>query len=709
MNADRLSLEFAPLVPWPWLMALGLVALALVLLLIWRGKRGAWLRLVATVLIILGVADPRLVNEKRDPLTDIVAIAVDRSGSQGLAERPQETEAALRELQDALARRPNTETRVIDVFEREGSSDGTRLFEALTNATRDVPQDRLAGVIAITDGVIHDVPADRARLGFTAPFHGLITGRANEFDRRIELIEAPRFGLVGKDVTAVIRVESQGESAAPLRLTLRQNGENLPARPVIPGIPIRINLRLDRAGLNLFEVGIETAPGELTGLNNILAIPIEGVREKLRVLLVSGEPHNGERTWRNLLKADPNVDLVHFTILRPPEKQDGTPTNELSLIAFPTQELFVRKIKEFDLIIFDRYSNQTFLPTLYFENMVKYVREGGAMLFAVGPEFVARNGLLTTPLREIMPAEPTGNVIERMYRAEVTELGQKHPVTRRLDGANDGQGPIATKVARWSPWFRQIAARPRDGQGLMTGVDGLPLLVLKREGKGRVGLFLSDHVWLWARGYAGGGPYLDVLRRLSHWLMKEPELEEEALRLMVSGNRMLVERRTIGGPPGDVQLTNPAGETLPITLAETEPGLWQAEVAIRRAGLHRASNGNLLAFANAGPPNPREFRSVLSTTSMLQPVAEATGGSVRRIAANGTVSLPRIVDIRTGNRFAGTDYIGLKPNNASVLRGITITPLGLGFLGLGLLLLPLIGMWFAEGRRRGNADRSAAG
>lgn len=700
MNADRLSLDFAPFLPWPVLIGFAVLALGVCLVLVFRGKRGAWLRLAATLLICLGLADPRLVNEKRDPLNDIVAVVVDRSGSQNLATRPAETEETLREVTEALKRRPNTEIRMVDVFEREGSSDGTRLFETLSATTRDVPRDRLAGVIAITDGVVHDVPDERARLGFSAPFHGLITGRANEFDRRIELVEAPRFGLVGKEITAIIRVEVQGESAAPLRLTLRQNGETLPARPVVPGVPFRVPLKLDRAGLNLFEVGIETAPGELTGLNNILAIPIEGVREKLRVLLVSGEPHNGERTWRNLLKADPNVDLVHFTILRPPEKQDGTPTNELSLIAFPTRELFVQKIKEFDLIIFDRYSNQTFLPTLYFENMVRYVRDGGAMLFAVGPEFVARNGLLTTPLKDIMPAEPTGSIIERPYRAEVTDLGQKHPVTRKLDGANEGTGPIAVKAARWSPWFRQIAARPRDGQGLMTGADGLPLLVLKREGKGRVGLFLSDHVWLWARGYQGGGPYLDVLRRLSHWLMKEPELEEEALRLMVSGNRLMVERRTIGGPPGDVELTNPAGETLPISLAETEPGLWQAEVTIRRAGLHRATNGGLIAFANAGPPNPREFRQVISTTGMLQPVAEWTGGSVRRIAANGTVAVPRIVDIRSGSRFAGSDYIGLKPNTASILRGITITPLGLGFLGLGLLLLPLIAMWFGEGRRR---------
>jgi hypothetical protein len=695
MNADRWNLAFSPFVPWPVLAGLAALGLLVIGFLIWRGKRGAWVRLAALALVIASLADPRIINEKRDRLTDIVAIAVDRSGSQTIGNRIQETEAALKSLTATLKDRPNTEIRLIDVFDREGNGDGTRLFDAIAGATRDIPQDRLAGVIAITDGVVHDIPADRARLPFTAPFHALVTGRPGEFDRRIELVEAPRFGIVGKDVTVTVRVENQGAPAGPVRMTIRQNGQVLGTRNVISGVPARIPVKIDRAGMNLFEMSVETAPGELTPLNNLLALPIDGVREKLRVLLVSGEPHAGERTWRNLLKADPNVDLVHFTILRPPEKQDGTPTNELSLIAFPTRELFVTKISEFDLIIFDRYSNQTFLPTLYFENMVRYVREGGAILFAVGPEIVARGGLLTTPLREIMPAEPTGSIVERPYRAEITELGRKHPVTRNLEGATGPQGsPV------WSPWFRQIAARSREGQSLMNGIDNLPLLELRREGKGRVGLFLSDHVWLWARGYSGGGPYLDLLRRLSHWLMKEPELEEEALRLSVSAGRILIERRTIGGPPGDVRLVEPAGETLPVTLTEAEPGIWRAEIAIRRAGLYRAENGGLIAFVNAGQPNPREFRQVVSTTSDLTPIAEETGGSVRRIFANGTLAMPRIADIRSGSRFAGTDYIGLRPTEASILRGVSVTPLGLGFFGLALLLLPILGTWLAEGLRR---------
>jgi hypothetical protein len=598
-------------------------------------------------------------------------------------------------LQARLKARPNTQVRLIEVQESEIGGEGTQLFAAIQQGLRDVPADRLAGVIALTDGVVHDSPAN-GKLPFAAPFHVLVTGREGEFDRRIELVEAPRFGLVGKDVIASVRLEVEGAKPAPARLTVKRNGEVLLSRTILPQVAVPLPLKIDRVGMNLFEISIETAPGELTPLNNTLALPIEGVREKLRALLVSGEPHAGERTWRNLLKADPNVDLVHFTILRPPEKQDGTPTNELSLIAFPTRELFITKIKDFDLIIFDRYSHQTFLPSAYFENMVRYVREGGAILFAVGPEILSRNGLLSTPIADILPARPSGGLIERPFRAQLTDLGRKHPVTRALQGAGKpGEG------AEWAPFFRQIAARSNGAQGLMQGADNNPLLELKREGKGRVGLMLSDHVWLWARGYKGGGPYLDLLRRLSHWLMKEPELEEEVLRLSATGNRITLERRTLGAPPGPVRFTEPAGTREDIALKEVEPGYWRAEVSAKRAGLYKAENGTLTAWLNIGQANPREFRKVVSTPALLAPLAQTTGGGARRLEGSAGLHVPKIVDIRSGTHFSGDDYIGLKPTEASLLTGVTVAPLGLGFLGLALLLLPLILTWLVEGRRRG--------
>src|SRR5262249_37588855 len=162
--------------------------------------------------------------------------------------------------------------------------------------------------------------------------------------------------------------------------------------------------------------------------NNRAVVSIDGVRDKLRVLLVSGEPHAGERTWRNLLKSDASVDLVHFTILRPPEKQDGTPINELSLIAFPTRELFQQKISEFQLIIVDRSARQGLLPLIYSNNIEKFGRDGGAVLTGAGPDYASPTSIWRTPLDGIPPAEPTGEITERSFQARLTEAGQRHPV-----------------------------------------------------------------------------------------------------------------------------------------------------------------------------------------------------------------------------------------------------------------------------------------
>ena len=428
--------------------------------------------------------------------------------------------------------------RFVEAGEADGETDGTRLFAALGAALADVPPDRVAGAIFLTDGRVHDVPADAAALGFAAPVHGLITGTANERDRRVVLVTTPRFGIVGQSQTIVFRVDDQGVRGTPAQVTVRRDGEVLERRTVTPGNTINAQIPIPHAGPNIVEIEASPIEGELTTVNNRAVVSIDGVRDKLRVLLVSGEPHAGERTWRNLLKSDASVDLVHFTILRPPEKQDGTPINELSLIAFPTRELFQQKINEFHLIIFDRYARQGVLPIIYFDNIARYVREGGAVLIAAGPDYASPTSLWRTPLDQILPAEPSGLTTETAFRAALTNPGKRHPVTRGLEGSD-------STPAKWSRWFRLVDTKTNNGTSVMEGPESKPLLVLSREGEGRVGLLLSDHIWLWARGFEGGGPHLDLMRRLSHWLMKQPDLEEEALRLIVRGRDLVIERQTM--------------------------------------------------------------------------------------------------------------------------------------------------------------------
>ena len=687
----NLGVAFAPLVSLQVLWATIAAACILSLPLLISRSRGAVVRALALALIVLALANPSLTREDRDPLSSVAVVVVDKSPSQDFGDRARQTQAARAAIAGRLAHIPGLDVRVVEAGQSDGETDGTRLFAALGSALADVPPDRVAGAIMITDGRVHDVPADASALGFAAPIHALITGNKNERDRRVALIAAPRFGIVGQSQTIAYQVEDHGAKERSAQVTVRRDGDVVETLTVPVGVPQRIDIPIPHGGQNIVEIEASPLAGELTLVNNRAVVAIDGVRDKLRVLLVSGEPNAGERTWRNLLKSDASVDLVHFTILRPPEKQDGTPINELSLIAFPTRELFQQKIGEFQLIIFDRYARQGVLPMIYFDNITRYVRDGGAVLVAAGPDYASQTSIWRTPLDAILPAEPSGNVTEQGFRARLTELGKRHPVTRDLEGS-DSDPP------HWSQWFRLVDTRNPTGTAVMHGPDNKPLLVLSREGEGRVALLLSDQLWLWARGFEGGGPHLDLLRRLSHWLMKEPDLEEEALRLTVSGHQLLVRRQTMADDVSPVTVTSPSGTTSTIKLAPTEPGVWESRVAANEFGLWRATDGKLNALVNIGPANPREFAEVTSTTDVLAPIAGATGGDSRRLDDGNGLNVPRVLAVRSGDTYKGDDWIGLKMRDVSVVRGIGVLPIFGGLLGLLLLLGSLAGTWAREGR-----------
>ncbi len=686
----NLGIAFEPLIPFWFLVAAGIVAAAVAILLMASRSRGAFMRALALALAVIALANPSLTREDRDPLNSVVAVVLDRSASQRFGDRTAVTNAVSNVLKERLGSLAGLEIRVVEGG-ADGEADGTRLFSALSATLADVPPDRVAGAILITDGRVHDVPNPQ-HLGFDAPVHALITGTENERDRRVALVATPRFGIVGQRQTVGFRIEDSGvPRGARVNVTIRRDGVVVASPVVTTGVDERVSIEITHAGANIIEIEASPLDNELTLLNNRVALTIDGVREKLRVLLVSGEPHSGERTWRNLLKSDANVDLVHFTILRPPEKQDGTPINELSLIAFPTRELFQTKIKEFNLIIFDRYAQQGVLPLIYFDNIVEYVRSGGALLIAAGPDYAGRNSVWRTPLDAILPSAPTGNITEIAYRAGLTDGGKRHPVTRQLPGSE-------ATPPQWSRWFRVIDSRLSNGStALMNGPNDNPLLVLARHNEGRVALLLSDHIWLWARGYEGGGPHLDLLRRLSHWLMKEPELEEERLLLLARGNELLVERRTMGDEAEPVTVTAPSGGVRTLNLTRAEPGIFRATVPADELGLWRATDGKLNALVNIGPLNPREYLEVTSTKDVLAPLVTGTGGAVLRLADLGN-NAPRVAGIRSAERYAGPDWIGLKMRDASVVRGLGLFPLFAGLSGLLILMAGIAAAWAREGR-----------
>jgi hypothetical protein len=684
------GIAFTPLVP-TLVLWLALIAIAVVAGLLLLGRaRGAAIRVAALALILLALANPSFTREDREPLSSVAAVVIDKSPSQSFGDRTKETAQAQQALVDRLKQVKGLEVRVVEAGQADGETDGTRLFGALSSALSDVPTDRVAGAFLITDGRVHDIPAGAAALGFTAPVHALITGRKDERDRRIAISAAPRFGIVGQTQTITYRLDDQGVSGERAKVVVRRDGDVINERTVLSGQTVNIDIDIKHAGPNIVEIEASPLDNELTLVNNRAVVAIDGVRDKLRVLLVSGEPHAGERTWRNLLKSDPSVDLVHFTILRPPEKQDGTPINELSLIAFPTRELFQQKINEFQLIIFDRYARQGVLPIAYFDNIARYVRAGGAVLVSAGPDYASTTSIWRTPLDSVLPAEPVG-VTEKPFYAHLSDAGKRHPVTRDLEGS-------ASEPPHWSRFFRTVDTRNVTTPPVMTGADGKPLLLLSRYGEGRVALLLSDHIWLWARGYEGGGPHLDLLRRMSHWLMKQPDLDEEALRLVVQGHDLAVERQTMADSVTPVTVTSPSGKTRELTLAASEPGLWRSVTPADELGLWQATDGTLKALINVGPVNPKEFSEVTSTTEMLKPLTQATGGDARRLFDGSSMELPRIVPVRSSSVFHGDGWMGVRMRDASVVRGVGVLPMFAGLIGLLLLLGAFAATWLREGR-----------
>ncbi len=690
------SIEFIPFVPWPVLWALAALGAVLLALLFWRSSRGAIFRLLSYALLLLAIANPQLKQEDREPLSDVVAVVLDDSQSQAIAGRTARTDEIRKELEERFKAFSNLDVRWVHSTSTSADSerDGTMLFSDLAQALADVPPDRLAGVIMVTDGEVHDVPASAAGLGFDAPVQALLTGKPGEFDRRLQVLSAPRFGIVGsaQDIEVKVTDTTAAHSAAPVQLTITHQGQPPIMRNVRVGETVEIPVNIDHAGANIVEIEAEAAPGELTTVNNRAVLTVEGVRENLRVLLVSGEPHAGERTWRNMLKSDASVDLVHFTILRPPEKQDGTPINQLSLIAFPTRELFQEKLDQFDLIIFDRYQRRGVLPLLYLENVARYVEKGGAVLVSAGDDYASPLSLYRTPLGQILPAVPSGRVVEEPFKPKLTELGEKHPVTTDLPGAT-GEEPS------WGRWFRVVEADPLDAEVLMKGAQDKPLLVIGQRGQGRVALLLSDHAWLWARGYEGGGPYTDLLRRLAHWLMKEPDLEEETLKATSKGQTLSIERRSIKDQVDPIIVTAPSGKEETITLDKGERGLWREAMTANEQGVYRIASGSLASVVTVGNANARELSAVTASDEALAPLLDQTGGGSFWLGRNDAeaANLPRLVMLRGGQVMHGDDWLGLHKRDAYHVKGVRLFPLFTGFLALGLLLGFLAATWFREG------------
>lgn len=676
------SLHFSPLLPPDILLGMSVLAAVLAgMSLLWL-RRGVVMRGAVAALFLLVLWNPSILEQQRESVRDTAIIAIDRSASQSINDRPDMIQQAENALSLKSAALEGIDIRTIDI----GGTRETRIFDALDQALADVPMARRAGVVLITDGQVHDVPDTAERRKSYGPVHVLLTGERNEQDRHLVVTEAPAYGIVGQDVTVRYTVRDyppggDGNRTASVILRDASGGDRVFRVPV--NQEQTLTLKIGHAGQNVFELEAAPLDGEITARNNRVPLLVNGVRDRLKVLLVSGLPHPGERTWRDLLTSDPGVDLVHFTILREPHKVDMTPQDELSLIAFPFRELFEVKLYEFDLIIFDRYTLNRVLPNYYFNNIAAYVRKGGALLEASGPSFAGEDSVYTTALGDILPAAPGGGVIEAAYKPTLTDLGLRHPVTQNLNHRD------------WGPWLRQVPVRPKSGDIVMNGINNQPLLILDRVGEGRVAQLASDQIWLWSRGFMGGGPQADLLRRLAHWLMKEPELEENALELSGDGDHILIRRRDLHHAADTVTLTHPDGRSEAVTLNPAQDGWLEARIPAGADGVYQAQDGTHKRFAVIGEINPPEWRGVVTTDAPLKTISAESGG---RIVWTRHEGIPDLRRVAAGNRnFGGFGWIALRDNRAFAVTGVRDIPLIPALGGLLALLLLAVAAWWFEG------------
>ena len=693
-------ISFQPLLPVNLILILAIIALIIILVGLFLRKRGSVLRLLALAALVLALANPVMVEEQREPIKSIVGVVVDRSPSQNYGTRTRDTDDALNALKEEFKKHPEYEPRFIEAASQSDMAVGTetKLFTPLNQAISDVPPALYAGTVLITDGQVHDIASVSGSVVNEKPINALITGQPDEFDREIKFVEPPRFGITNKKANISVLVNDKGRSTSSDKtatVSIKVNGDAVGQYNVTLGTPYQIELTIPHAGKNIIEAATEPLEGELTTANNETVTVIEGIRQNLRVLLVSGEPHNGERTWRDLLKSDASIDLVHFTILRPPEKSDNTPLSQLSLIVFPTTELFVDKINDFDLVIFDRYQHYDVLPLIYYDYVAEYVKNGGALLMATGPEFAGDTSLAQTPLISVLPTLPSGEIIEKPFRPSLTKDGMRHPVTRDLETKTMNSG-------NWGRWMRQITVGDTSKSTVvMNGADNRPLMLLSHIGKGRVGMLLSDEGWLWARGFEGGGPYAALYRRMAHWLMKEPDLEEEALTASSNGNNLTIRRQTMADKPETATVTSPSGKTQTVTLEKQQEGVFVANLPTNEVGLFKITNGDKLALAHIGPMNSPEYAELISTDEKLTPVVSSSGGHITRLHAkvSDKISMPTITPIDNSARSKNikADNIALLKADQTKLVNTVQYSIYTGLLALFVCLLLLSGMWYKEG------------
>lgn len=522
------------------------------------------LRFLAVSVLAAILLDPSISFLQTQEREERFAVLVDTSRSMSLKtpdgeERQEIVRAALQNNRRSLDRlenrfqvdyftfddtsRPATREGILDTLSLGAT---TRIGESIDSLIRGLAADPPAGILLFSDGADHGRLAAAGQNGgqlAPVPIYPVLLPEGGPPDAAVEEIIVDPYAFVRNAFEVRARISVRGLPQRSLNVTLRRDGQVIgQQRAVIPEggdtVEVVFSTTPQRVGTFAYSVEIPTLPGDSIRENNRRFAIVRVVRDRIRVLQVVGEPSWDTRFLRSYLKNDPNVDLISFKILRTRENQDHTPEGELSLIPFPTRELFTEELAGFDLVIFQNFDYRPYFhvfPGQLLGNLRKFVEEdGGGFLMIGGSMSFASGGYARTPIEQILPLGLSGGggVSESEFRPVLTEQGQRHPITN-LDRAPEDA------LAIWSelpPLIgTNLVGSPKPGattlmhhpQRRSPGGTEMPVLSVMEAGQGRSMALTADSSWRWSFTTAGeGGSTVHYQRFWNHairWLVQDPE------------------------------------------------------------------------------------------------------------------------------------------------------------------------------------------
>ncbi len=474
-------------------------------------------------------------------------------------------------------------------------------------------------------------------------------------DILIKEVSAPALAFRGREVVIDITVKSYGYQGMTLPVLLQDSGKLLAVRDVrLQTDPAELTTSLsfvsDELGRKDLKISIPQQVGENIFSNNQINLTINVVRDKTRILMVSGSPSMNYRFMRVALKSDPSIDLLSFVILRTPSDILNVPPHEQSLIPFPVETLFLKELTTFDLLIFDNFNYSLFLSPDYLESIRSFVESGGGFALIGGPNLYNEGRDRLSPLGDILPFR---FVEEEFYRRDspvglrLTRAGAEHPLMRVADDFSEDANGLF-RFWQQLPPLNGINLFEVKGSAdvLLESADGIawPILTVADYRKGRVLAIASDYAWKWYMGMVASGKgnqfYLRLVHRMVRWLTKDPGLDPVQIILpetaAVAGQEIDVRIRYHGEDPSprsdaavSFSIFNPEGVKIP---SQLKPTAQRREHLVsflpRKGGIYRirveTPFGNLEeSMVVAGP---LESLDAAPDHDQLKKIAASTGG-----------------------------------------------------------------------------------